>query len=214
MARKKLNDLAKIGLGLAAAYGASKVLGGKDPMEIAKLEGAEADINAMEGPARRSMYAGPQSSIDIARREAKDSAFNQMEGADRESMTASTMSPRGSVEAFKAREVDKPTSTYYEGKLGVKWPDKKTEERYIKQIKERYQYPAQSFEFNQKVKSGELLTDKGLAKEFGISNDSVERINRYIKNTEGLSYPKAEISEQEKERLYQDLEGKMNGMDY
>lgn len=29
MARKKLNDLAKIGLGLAAAYGASKVLGNK-----------------------------------------------------------------------------------------------------------------------------------------------------------------------------------------
>jgi hypothetical protein len=105
-----------------------------------------------------------------------------------------------SVEAFKAREVDKPTSTYYEGKLGVKWPDKKTEERYIKQIKERYQYPAQSFEFNQKVKSGELLTDKGLAKEFGISNDSVERINRYIKNTENLSYPKIGIPELEKEK--------------
>jgi hypothetical protein len=105
-----------------------------------------------------------------------------------------------SVEAFKAREVDKPTSTYYEGKLGVKWPDKETEERYIKQIKERYQYPAQSFEFNQKVKSGELLTDKGLAKEFGISKDSVERINRYIKNTENLSYPKIGIPELEKEK--------------
>lgn len=104
MASKKLKDLAKISLGLAAAYGASKVLGQKSPMEIAKLEGAEADINAMEGPARRSMYAGPQSSIDIARREAKDSVFNQMEGADRESMTASAMSPRGSVEAFKADE--------------------------------------------------------------------------------------------------------------
>jgi hypothetical protein len=102
MARKKLNDLAKIGLGLAAAYGASKVLGQKSPMEIAKLEGAEADFNAMEGPERRSMYAAPQSSIDIARREAKDSAFNQMEGADR---MASTVAPtRGSVEAFKADE--------------------------------------------------------------------------------------------------------------
>ena len=105
-----------------------------------------------------------------------------------------------SVEAFKAREVDKPTSTYYEGKLGVKWPDKETEEKYIKQIKGRYQYPAQSFEFNQKVKSGELLTDKGLAKEFGISKDSVERINRYIKNTENLSYPKIGIPELEKEK--------------
>lgn len=104
MARKKLQDLAKIGLGLAAAYGASKVLGQKSPMDIAKLEGAEADINAMEGPARRSMYAAPQSSIDIARREARDTAFNQMEGADKQSMTASTTSPRGSVEAFKADE--------------------------------------------------------------------------------------------------------------
>ena len=104
MARKKLQDLAKIGLGLAAAYGASKVLGQKSPMEIAKLEGSEADINAMEGPERRSMYAAPQSSIDIAKREARDTAFNQMEGADRESMTASTMLPRGSVEAFKADE--------------------------------------------------------------------------------------------------------------
>jgi hypothetical protein len=102
MARKKLNDLAKIGLGLAAAYGASKVLGQKSPMEIAKLEGAEADFNAMEGPERRSMYAAPQSSIDIARREARDTAFNQMEGEDR---MASTVAPtRGSVEAFKADE--------------------------------------------------------------------------------------------------------------
>jgi hypothetical protein len=105
-----------------------------------------------------------------------------------------------SAEMFKAKEVDKPTPTSYEGKLGVKWPNKETEKRYLEQIKGRYQYPAQSFEFNQKVKSGELLTDKGLAKEFGISKDSVERINRYIKNTEGLSYPKAEISEQEKEK--------------
>jgi hypothetical protein len=105
-----------------------------------------------------------------------------------------------SVKAFKAKKVDKPTPTFYEGKLGVKWPDKETENRYIKQIKERYQYPAQSFEFNQKVKAGELLTDKALAKEFGINQANVERINKYIKNTEGLSYPKVEISEQEKDK--------------
>jgi hypothetical protein len=105
-----------------------------------------------------------------------------------------------SAEMFKAKEVDKPTPTSYEGKLGVKWPNKEMEKRYLEQIKGRYQYPAQSFEFNQKVKSGELLTDKGLAKEFGISKDSVERINRYIKNTEGLSYPKIGIPELEKEK--------------
>jgi hypothetical protein len=28
---------------------------------------------------------------------------------------------------FKAKEVDKPTPTSYEGKLGVKWPNKETE---------------------------------------------------------------------------------------
>jgi hypothetical protein len=105
-----------------------------------------------------------------------------------------------SVESFKARKVDKPTPTFYEGKLGVKWPDKETEERYIKQIKGRYQYPAQSFEFNQKVKAGELLTDKALAKEFGINQANVERINKYIKNAEGLSYPKIGIPELEKEK--------------
>jgi hypothetical protein len=105
-----------------------------------------------------------------------------------------------SVEAFKAKKADKPTPTFYEGKLGVKWPDKETEDRYIKQIKGRYQYPAQSFEFNQKVKAGELLTDKALAKEFGINQASVERINKYIKNSEGLSYPKIGIPELEKEK--------------
>ena len=116
------------------------------------------------------------------------------------SVEAGKTGTAASVEAFKAKKVDKPTPTFYEGKLGVKWPDKETENRYIKQIKERYQYPAQSFEFNQKVKAGELLTDKALAKEFGINQANVERINKYIKNTEGLSYPKAEISEQEKDK--------------
>ena len=60
-----------------------------------------------------------------------------------------------SVEAFKAREVDKPTPTFYEGKLGVKWPDEETKKRYIEQIKGRYEYPAQSFPFYEKVKTGD-----------------------------------------------------------
>ena len=116
------------------------------------------------------------------------------------SVEAGKTGTAASVEAFKARKVDKPTPTFYEGKLGVKWPDKKTENRYIKQIKGRYQYPAQSFEFNQKVKAGELLTDSGLAKEFGINQANVERINKYIKNTEKLSYPVIGIPELEKEK--------------
>jgi hypothetical protein len=129
--------------------------------------------------------------------------LNNLEGkklSQGRSLEAGKTGTAASVEAFKARKVDKPTPTFYEGKLGVKWPDKETEDRYIKQIKGRYQYPAQSFEFNQKVKAGELLTDKALAKEFGINQANVERINKYIKNTEELSYPKAEISELEKDK--------------
>ena len=129
--------------------------------------------------------------------------LNNLEGkklSQGRSLEAGKTGTAASVEAFKARKVDKPTPTFYEGKLGVKWPDKETEDRYIKQIKGRYQYPAQSFEFNQKVKAGELLTDKALAKKFGINQANVERINKYIKNTEGLSYPRAEISELEKDK--------------
>jgi hypothetical protein len=129
--------------------------------------------------------------------------LNNLEGkklSQGRSLEAGKTGTAASVEAFKARKVNKPTPTFYEGKLGVKWPDKETEDRYIKQIKGRYQYPAQSFEFNQKVKAGKLLTDKALAKEFGINQANVERINKYIKNTEGLSYPRAEISELEKDK--------------
>jgi len=99
---KKLNDLAKIGLGLAAAYGASKVLGQKSPMEIAQLEGSEADLNSMEGPAKQQ----------IPSRSELNSKFNQMEGPDRAaSSVASTMNPKtgmygepGSIEGFFASE--------------------------------------------------------------------------------------------------------------
>jgi len=102
MARKQLNDLAKIGLGLAAAYGASKVLGQKNPMEIAQLEGSEADLNSMEGPAKQQ----------IPSRSELNSKFNQMEGPDRAaSSVASTMNPKtrmygepGSLEGFRASE--------------------------------------------------------------------------------------------------------------
>jgi len=67
---KKLNDLAKIGLGLAAAYGASKVLGQKSPMEIARLEGEEAPLNQMEGPAKQEI----PSRISDAKRMANQAA--------------------------------------------------------------------------------------------------------------------------------------------
>jgi hypothetical protein len=77
---KKLNDLAKIGLGLAAAYGASKVLGQKSPMQIAQLEGTEADLNSMEGPAKQQ----------IPSRSELNSKFNQMEGPDRTAMPVQT----------------------------------------------------------------------------------------------------------------------------
>ena len=97
MARKKLNDLAKIGLGLAAAYGASKVLGEKSPMEIAKLEGAEAKFNAMEGPAKQEIPSMRPTTKQV---------MDQAMASDAATIPSSTLpsSQRGSVEAFKADE--------------------------------------------------------------------------------------------------------------
>ncbi len=129
--------------------------------------------------------------------------LNNLEGkklSQGRSLEAGKTGNVASVEAFKARKVDKPTPTFYEGKLGVKWPNKETEDRYIKQIVERYKQPKQSFAFYERVKSGELLTDKDLAKEFGINPANVERINKYIKNTKELSYPEVEGKEFEKEK--------------
>lgn len=62
MASKKLKKLTDIGLGLAAAYGASKLLGQKSPMEIAKLEGAEAVYNQMGGPDSGAIIKPPEMS--------------------------------------------------------------------------------------------------------------------------------------------------------
>ena len=109
MARKKLNDLAKIGLGLAAAYGASKVLGQKSPMEIAKLEGAEASFNQMEGPSKLEIPSrasksnvsmgdtfGSSTAQEIASNKPIDDFGSSMASTD-----------KGSVDAFRKSEADR-----------------------------------------------------------------------------------------------------------
>jgi len=107
MAKKQLNDLAKIGLGLAAAYGASKILGQKDPMEIAKLEGSEASLNQMEGPAKLE--------IPSMKKATEKQVMDQAKASDAATIFSdkqpSTLNPKtgmygepGSIEGFRASE--------------------------------------------------------------------------------------------------------------
>ena len=85
MARKKLNDLAKIGLGLAAAYGASKVLGKNVSADMGDTFGSS---TAQEIAANRPADTfGSSTAQDITK--------------------AGPMAERGSVEAFKADEAER-----------------------------------------------------------------------------------------------------------
>lgn len=110
MARKKLNDLAKIGLGLAAAYGASKVLGKsaeEKGLDIARSE--TKDLTSDESLAPRKAMAstssggadrgfGIDSSMDTSSRSsgyAKEASLNPKTGLYGEP---------GSVEGFRASE--------------------------------------------------------------------------------------------------------------
>ena len=112
MARKKLNDLAKIGLGLAAAYGASKVLGKKTPIDMGDTFGSSTEQEiAANRPAdtfgsstaqeiRASDYS---SNKDFARR-----AGDTFGSSTAQDITkAGPMVERGSVEAFKADEAER-----------------------------------------------------------------------------------------------------------
>jgi hypothetical protein len=110
MARKQLNDLAKIGLGLAAAYGASKVLGKsaeEKGLEIARSETRDLTSDESIAP-RRAMASttsggadkgfGIDSSMDTSSRSsgyAKEAALNPKTGMYGEP---------GSLEGFKASE--------------------------------------------------------------------------------------------------------------
>ena len=109
MARKKLNDLAKIGLGLAAAYGASKVLGknvsadmgdtfgSSTAQEIAANRPADTFGSSTAQEIQKSNYL---SNKDFAR--ASGDTFGSSTAQD--IAKVGPIAERGSVEAFKADE--------------------------------------------------------------------------------------------------------------
>jgi hypothetical protein len=73
--------------------------------------------------------------------------------------------------------------------VGVRWPNKNIEKEYINQIKERSKYSKNSNELQEKIKSGEILSDSQLAKKFGMNYSEVVRINSQIKKDYELERP-------------------------
>ena len=73
--------------------------------------------------------------------------------------------------------------------VGVRWPNKDIEKEYINQIKERSKYSKNSNELQEKIKSGEILSDSQLAKKFGMNYSEVVRINSQIKKDYDLERP-------------------------
>jgi len=110
MAKKQLNDLAKIGLGLAAAYGASKVLGKsaeEKGLEIARSE--TRDLTSDESIAPRKAMAststggadrgfGIDSSMDTSSR---SSGYNNQTALNPKTRM---YGEPGSIEGFRASE--------------------------------------------------------------------------------------------------------------
>jgi hypothetical protein len=73
--------------------------------------------------------------------------------------------------------------------VGVRWPNKDIEKEYINQIKERSKYSKNSNQLQEKIKSGEILSDSQLAKKFGMNYSEVVRINSQIKKDYDLERP-------------------------
>ena len=73
--------------------------------------------------------------------------------------------------------------------IGVRWPNKDIEKEYIDQIKERSKYSKNSNELQEKIKSGEILSDSQLAKKFNMNYSEVVRINSQIKKDYDLERP-------------------------
>jgi hypothetical protein len=125
MARKKLNDLAKIGLGLAAAYGASKVLGNKTiggsdtafgidaSMDTSSRSSGPVNIQTAKAAAPMGDTFGSSTAQEISASMPKDDFGSSMANAD-----------RGSVDAFMAD--DAARRARIEALRGNQMSDRKT----------------------------------------------------------------------------------------
>ena len=101
---------------------------------------------------------------------------------------AQRMGTEASRKYFKERKVDKPTPVF-EGPAGgakltdVKFANKTQEAEYIKLLKDRFKFPKGSKE------AKKIATNADLAKQFGITLNNVERVNRALINKLNLNYP-------------------------
>ena len=107
MAKKQLQDLAKIGLGLAAAYGASKVLGKKTPVDMGDTFGSstaqEIAANRTADTFGSSTAQEIQKSEYLSNKDFARGAGDTFGSSTAQDITkAGPIAERGSVESFKA----------------------------------------------------------------------------------------------------------------
>jgi hypothetical protein len=107
MARKKLNDLAKIGLGLAAAYGASKVLGKsaeEKGLEIARGETRDLTSDESIAPRKAMMTDAQRSANQAIQEDASRAEFASKAASTALNPKTGMYGEPGSLEGFRASE--------------------------------------------------------------------------------------------------------------
>ena len=107
MARKKLNDLAKIGLGLAAAYGASKVLGKsaeQKGLDIARSETRDLTSDESIAPRKAMMTDAQRSANQAMQEDASRAEFASKAASTALNPKTGMYGEPGSLEGFRASE--------------------------------------------------------------------------------------------------------------
>lgn len=107
MARKKLQDLAKIGLGLAAAYGASKVLGKsaeEKGLEIARSETRDMTSDESIAPRKAKMTDSQRMANQAMQEDASRAAFASKAASTALNPKTGIYGDPGSLEGFRASE--------------------------------------------------------------------------------------------------------------
>ena len=107
MARKKLQDLAKIGLGLEAAYGASKELGKsaeEKGLEIARSETRDMTSDESIAPRKAKMTDSQRMANQAMQEDASRAAFASKAASTALNPKTGIYGDPGSLEGFRASE--------------------------------------------------------------------------------------------------------------
>jgi hypothetical protein len=107
MARKQLNDLAKIGLGLAAAYGASRVLGKsaeEKGLDIARSETRDLTSDESIAPRKAGMTDAQRMSNQAMQEDASRAEFASKAASTALNPKTGMYGEPGSIEGFRAAE--------------------------------------------------------------------------------------------------------------